>query len=117
MRWCTVSPLYWPDQPGETSHRLAERLALFLAQRGAEARDLYQDVKKGYGLRSKIVHGMRGIGGKGGKGLDPETGDRHLHEVQEWLRESLCRILLCKASLETFSGKGRDRFLNELAFR
>ncbi len=108
--WIAIEALFGPEDAREMRHRLAERMALFLAPHGEEARDMYRDVKKGYDLRSKIAHGMRL------NDLDPETGERRLGEVQGWLRRSLCRILPSNEAVETFSGRGRERFLDEMAF-
>ena len=109
--WIAVEALFGPEDAREMRHRLAERMALFLVGRGEEARGLYRDVKKGYDLRSKIVHGMR-LGKR-----DIETGERRLDEIQGWLRRSLCRILLSGELLETFSGSKRERFLDEMALQ
>ena len=108
--WVAVEALFGPEDAREMRHRLAERMALFLAGRGEEARGLYRDVKRGYDLRSKIAHGMRV------EKLDVETGERRLDEIQGWLRRSLCSILLCEEAVETFSGSNRERFLDEMAF-
>ena len=110
LLWIAIEALFGPEDGRKISHRLAQRMASFLAAGGEEAHDLYREIKKGYGLRSKIVHGMKV------KNPDPETGDRRLGEVQGWLRRSLCRILSCREAVETFSGKGRERFLDEMTF-
>jgi hypothetical protein len=41
----------------ELAHKLSERIAVFLADNGAERVTIYQQVKQAYDVRSKIVHG------------------------------------------------------------
>jgi hypothetical protein len=41
----------------ELAHQLAERMALFLSDEPDDRLRIYRQVKKAYGLRSKVVHG------------------------------------------------------------
>ena len=41
----------------ELSHQLAERMALLLSADPTEREQIYRDVKRAYGYRSKVVHG------------------------------------------------------------
>ena len=108
--WIAIEALFGPEDAREIRHRLAERVALFLAPQGSKARTLYRETKKGYDLRSKIAHGLK-VGD-----LDPETRAIRMHEVQELLRMSLNKIISSKFLLDIFNGKNRERFLDELAF-
>src|SRR5688572_2678203 len=58
--WIVLESLFGPKDPGETTYRIAARLAKFL-KRGTpdEALSLQRRVKSLYGWRSKIVHGHR----------------------------------------------------------
>ena len=44
----------------ELSHKLAERVACFLESAPSLRKQVFQDVKKAYGIRSKVVHGAGG---------------------------------------------------------
>jgi len=41
----------------ELAHKLSERVAMFLSEDATERVTLYQDVKRAYNIRSKVVHG------------------------------------------------------------
>lgn len=107
--WIAIEALFGPEDAREIRHRLAERIALFLAPIGDDARSLYRAVKKGYDIRSKIAHGMRT------KDELFEAGDDHMHNAQEWLRKSLTKILLNDRLAATFNSKEREDYLDELA--
>jgi hypothetical protein len=44
----------------ELSHKLSERIACFLETDPAQRRSLFQEIKRAYSIRSKIVHGASG---------------------------------------------------------
>lgn len=44
----------------ELSHKLAERVACFLESDPTLRKQIFQDIKKAYGIRSKVVHGSSG---------------------------------------------------------
>ena len=109
LLWIVLEALFGPKDSREIRHRLSERMALFLST-GTVARQLYQDAKKGYDLRSKIAHGMN-VGT-----VDPEEATQKMHQVQEWIRLALSKILISGEYVEIFSGNRREKYLDELAF-
>ena len=64
--------------------RLSLRIAFFLEENPAQAKNLFAIAKKGYGFRSKIVHGRWKD--------DPESTTR-MTEVEVLLRRTFGRIL------------------------
>lgn len=41
----------------ELSHKLSERVAFFLGSHGHSKKEVFQNIKVAYGIRSKLVHG------------------------------------------------------------
>jgi len=72
------------------------------------ARELFATAKRGYAFRSKIVHGQWK--------QDP-TGIDRMAEAENLVRVSLNRILGERNLVALFSGKGREEYLDQLAFR
>ena len=58
LLWIVLEALFGDEgNSGEITHKLAERIALFLTNTADEARELYHKTKKSYQKRSIIVHG------------------------------------------------------------
>lgn len=106
--WMALEALFGPEDAREITFRLSQRVALFLAEDRAEAKELFSLVKKGYGFRSKIVHG---------RWKEDPDGITRMAEVEDLVRRSFGRILSDDVPRETFSGKAREAYLDELAFR
>jgi hypothetical protein len=70
---------------GELTHKLAERAALFIGKNGAERKEIFSRVKRGYDVRSKVLHG-------GGLTL---KGQQDLHVVSRQV-DDVVRIILLK---------------------
>ena len=55
--YCSALETLFTTETTELSHKLSERVAFFLGSRGHNRRAVFQAVKRGYGVRSKLVHG------------------------------------------------------------
>lgn len=109
--WTCIEALFGPDSPGETTHQLAERIALFLRGRSPAAFKLYCQIKKDYGVRSKVLHGMKIT--RVHERDFPEVFDRS----EELVRIPLARILDSPDLLAQFNNAvTREQFLKRLPF-
>ena len=55
--YCSALETLFTTDSTELAHKLAERVAFFLGERGDNRRDVFAMVKSAYNLRSKLVHG------------------------------------------------------------
>jgi hypothetical protein len=55
--YCSAMEALFTTDGAELAHKLAERAALFLGERGEDRRAIYATVKRAYTVRSKTVHG------------------------------------------------------------
>lgn len=55
--WIALESLFVPETEQELSFRVALRIAAFLGEDGSERRQIYDDIRDSYRLRSKIVRG------------------------------------------------------------
>src|ERR1039458_10151466 len=55
--WLALEALFGPKDSGETTFKLSQRIAFFLADTPELARELYHKVKACYNTRSRIIHG------------------------------------------------------------
>lgn len=55
--WVALESLFVPDTVQELSYRSALRIAVFLGSNGAERKQIYEQMRGSYSLRSEIVHG------------------------------------------------------------
>jgi hypothetical protein len=88
--WIALEALFTGGDSSETSYRSALRIAAYVSRSGDEARALYRDVKKSYGLRSRLVHGAHVKGD-----VEPVA-----EQTREWLRRALIRALLDPGTLD-----------------
>jgi hypothetical protein len=116
LMWVGLEALFGPDDPGETAHQVAERIALVLESEPGAARDLYRAVKKSYGRRSKVIHGRADGLLKKETEKEREEARTEFTQTRLWLRRAICRIALDEKMREVFSGRGRSDYLAELAF-
>lgn len=107
--WVALEALFGPDDGREITYRLSQRVGFFLGQDRAEARQLFDTAKKGYGLRSKIVHG---------RWSDNAESETRMLDTEGLVQRSLVKILDNTELRQTFSqsAKGREHFLDALAF-
>lgn len=105
--WIALEALFGPEDAREITYRLSQRVAFFLGGDRAEAKALFALAKKGYGFRSKIVHG---------RWKEEPDSETRMAEAEDLVRRSLVRVLEDEELRETFSGKGREPFLDDLVF-
>ena len=55
--YCSALETLLTTETADLAHKLSERTAFFLAQRGYDRLTVFRTVKKAYGIRSKLVHG------------------------------------------------------------
>jgi hypothetical protein len=100
--------LFGPEgDSAELSHKLAERIAFFLAQNSNDARDLFHKAKKCYGIRSKIVHG---------RWKPSRDIDQMMEDTEAIVRTAFRHVIERSEMLNTFTSKRRDEFLADLVF-
>lgn len=90
----------------EVIYRLASRMAWFYENKDSEKRiGVYQKIKKGYSIRSDIVHGRSFV----------ESKDLPLiQEIHGFMREILLRIFVDKKLLSIFSEHDIESYFNNL---
>ncbi len=111
MLWLAVESLFGPENPGETTFRLSQRVALFLDGRSEEAKNLFKDIKTGYNWRSKIVHGLRL------KKIKQEEAVKLISKLEDVIRRAFTKILSDVSLLNSFGGSSREKYLEELIFQ
>lgn len=110
LLWVALEALFGPEDPREITYRMSQRIAFFLATDRKSARKLFNSVKTGYGWRSRLVHGMRLS-----KPKDTDF-EALMYDTEGLVRESLNRILRHPKLIQIFSGKGRERYLDDSVF-
>lgn len=55
--YCSAFETLFTTDSTELAHKLAERVAFFLGQRGENRRKVFDTIKSAYNVRSKLVHG------------------------------------------------------------
>lgn len=110
LLWVALEGLFGPEDAREITFRLSQRAAFFLAGDRREAQELFSIVKTGYSWRSKVVHGMR-------MSKPPKkNSEQIMSEAEDLLRRSLKRLLNDLRLVQTFEGKNRERYLDNLVF-
>ena len=110
LMWIALEGLFGPDDPKEITYRLSQRLALFLSSEDKKnAKPLYDVIKKAYGWRSKVVHGMRL------NNLPEDDSDDILYNAEKWIRLSLVKIL-SDPKLLTMFNENRETYLDNIIF-
>ena len=108
--WLALECLFGPEDSREITYRISQRIGMFLGRNRTEARNVFDRVKKSYGWRSKIVHGLRL------SKLTPENSEILIYRLEHTVRHSLIKILGDKPNIVIFNGKGREKFLDDLVF-
>ena len=108
LLWIALEALFGSDI--EITHRLSERISFFIADDRFQAKDLYERSKYCYRWRSKIVHG------NGMDKLTPNDSEKIMYDSEDLVRTALKKILLNDDLINTFSGNGREKCLDELIF-
>ncbi len=110
LLWIAMEALFGPDDARETTYRLSQRVAFFLATDKEEAQKFFEDARTNYGWRSKVVHGMRL------SKLSDNESRQILHRTEEFVRKTLNRLLNDPKLIQIFSGKNRESYLDNLPF-
>ena len=105
--WVGLESLFGPDDSGETSYKICQRIAFFLGDSPDVARDLYRKAKNCYSTRSKIVHGRWKH--------DPKMADA-MADTESIVRTAFRRLLENPQLLNAFISKKRDVFLEDWVF-
>lgn len=109
LLWIALEALFGSDT--EITYRLSQRVALFVADDRAEARQIFAEVKQGYKVRCKLAHGEWGRDTD-----DQEKFTSHIARTETLVRRCFVRLLRDEASLAQFCGKNRNVFLDSLPF-
>ncbi len=105
--WIAREAPFGPDDARETTFRLSQRIAMFLAEDSHGARQPFQTAKKCYGFRSKVAHG---------RWKHDPNADSVMAETETLIRRSMLRLLADQELVSKFHGKGREVYLDELVF-
>jgi hypothetical protein len=106
--WIGIEALFGPESSsGEITYKLSQRIAFLTAADPVQAKQMFKDVKKCYGMRSTIVHGRWNDDPK----MDEMTGT-----TERIVRASFLRILRDHDLLDKFQSKDRDPFLEDMVF-
>ena len=85
--WIALESLFVPDAAQELSYRTALRIAAFLGTNGVERKQIYEQMKESYRLRSEIVHGSI-------RKQKKKVGSAELINLsRSYLRQALLKIL------------------------
>lgn len=57
--YCSTLESLLSTNPNEIAHQLSERVAILIGQNKSDRNQIYREIKKAYGIRSKIVHGAK----------------------------------------------------------
>jgi hypothetical protein len=108
LLWIALEALFGDESnSGEISHKLAERIALFLANTPDEAREYYRKAKRSYNNRSIIVHGRFNF---------DSAIDEFMADTESILRTALRHILDKPELIKVFISSQRNQFLHNLIF-
>jgi len=98
----------------EIKHKLAERTALFLHDSKEQRRQLFDDMKEIYDIRSTLVHGSVPKASK----LDEDKSRSMMMRLESIVQGVLRKILMSSDLIQTFSQKRdkREAFFTDLLF-
>jgi hypothetical protein len=105
--WVAIEALFGPQDGGEITHKLAQRIAFFISNDRDSAKKFFKTAKQCYAMRSKIAHGRW----KDDPGMDFLIG-----QTETIFRKALLRLLREPSLMNIFLGKEREEFLDELPF-
>lgn len=111
LQWIVLEALFGPDNPNETTYRLAQRIGLFLGSSAEDRRRIFDEARQAYGWRSRIVHGSR---------LSKLTSEKSLElsaTIEAIVRAAITKILSSPSLVLQFDGDERDNRLDDLIFR
>ncbi len=110
LHWIAMEALFGSANPQETTFRLSQRAAFFLAESRGQAREIFDIAKDGYAWRSKTVHGVRL------SNLTPAMSLELSYQVQDLLAKTLRRALTDSRLASQLDSNEREDFLDGLIF-
>ena len=105
--WIGMEALFGPNDAGETTYKICQRVAFLLAESPQDARELFRKAKNCYATRSKIVHGRWKH--------DPKITDA-MADTEALVRAAFRKLLADPQMLKVFISKKRDAFLEDWVF-
>jgi len=111
--FCTALESLFATSSVELTHQLAERTAIFLAEESNRREEIYRQVKRAYGVRSKVIHGevIR----------QSRTSELIMasQECDGLLREVIQKVVGDREARATFDGTNDriDRYFLQLLFK
>ncbi len=110
LLWVALEALFGPEGATEVTFRICQRLSLFSANSPEQRRELFSRLKRSYGYRSKVAHGLKPIK------LKDNSYDQELVYIEELIRTALVRILCNQKLTKVFLGRTRESYLDGLVF-
>lgn len=107
--WVALEALFAPTGGGETTYRLAIRMAKFLESDPIRRKERFLKIKDCYRWRSNIAHGRKGSQHK------PAEENEIFLQTESLLRESLVAILAELQLVDIFNGIERENYLEAIA--
>ncbi len=110
--YCSALETLFTTDETELAHKLSERVAFFLSERGYSRRTVFATVKAAYGIRSKLVHGST-LKAKQLDGLQSLSS-----KCDDYLRSILNAIFGSSALRETFDSDNQaiEDYFSKLIF-
>lgn len=105
--WVALEALFAPSGGGESTYRLAIRMAKFLERDSTKLKDRFSKIKNSYRWRSNIAHGR--------KGSTPAEENEIFRQTESLLRDSLVIILAESQLIDVFNGSEREPYLEAVA--
>lgn len=93
--------LYTKEVPGEPGYRIGMRTAALIGKTDEDKMRIFCDLRKAYGVRSKLVHGSTKIGDKGSLSVE------EFIRIEQYLRESIKEFF-------KRSSNNEDKIINSL---
>ena len=109
LHWVALESLFGSADPREETYRISHRIVTFIAEGPSEIRTLVPLVRKSYGWRSQVAHGLHRKG-PGEKDLEIA---RNLEDV---VRRCFSKLLLDKELIARFDGNDREAYLDGLLY-
>ncbi len=112
--WACLESLFGSDK-GEITHKISERIAVFLEEKLEDKIALYDFLKKSYGTRSDLIHGKNLAQFVQGKLEENED----LLKLDDIIRRCFFKILHDERLISQFDldGSKRESWLNHMVFR
>jgi len=110
LLWVALEALFGPEGATEVTFRICQRLSLFSANSPEQRRELFSRLKRSYGYRSKVAHGLKPIK------LKDNGFDQELLYIEELIRTDLVKILCNQHLTKVFLGRTRESYLDGLVF-